>query len=208
LGAVTGGSGYVNGTYNGVALTGSASGFGAVANIVISGGAVTSVTLTNQGKQYAINDTLTAPTASLGGAGSGFSVRVTNIGHFSMVLDGQNHWGLSSPFQTVNWPADTYYTFTENNIFGGSLRYYGASYKGAPLWIGSVEGLRTLHLYIAQQAAGPCVSMFDNNAANTLHNISETLEIECETGSATYNVQLTGVEPDSKCKRSHRHRST
>ena len=94
---------------------GSASGFGAVANIVVSGGAVTSVTLTNQGKQYAINDGLTAAAASLrGGVGSGLSVRVTNIGQFSMVMDGQNHWGVASPFQTVSWPADTYYTFTEH----------------------------------------------------------------------------------------------
>jgi hypothetical protein len=107
-------------------------------------------------------------------------------------MDGQNHWGVSSSFQTVSWPADTYYTFTENNILGGSLRYYGASYKGAPLWIGSVEGLRTVHTYIAQQGTGPCVSMFDNNATNTLHNISETLEIECEAASASYDVQLTG----------------
>ena len=37
--------------------------------------------------------------------------------------------------------------------------------------------------------------MFDNNATGTLHNISETLEIECETGSATYDVQLTGSNP-------------
>ena len=109
-----------------------------------------------------------------------------------MVMDGQNHWGVSSSFQSVNWTADTYYTFTEDNIVGGSLRYYGNAYKGAPLWIGSVEGLRTVHLYLAQQAAGPCVAMFDNNATFTLHNVSETLEIECETSSANYDVQLTG----------------
>jgi hypothetical protein len=196
LGPVTGGSGYANGTYNGVALTGSATGFGAIANIVVSGGAVASVTLTNQGKQYAIGDVLTAPAALLGGVGSGFSVSVANVGQFAMVMDGQNHWGVSSPFQSVNWPAETYYTFTENNIIGGSLRYYGAGYKGAPLWIGSVEGLRTVHLYIAQQATGPCVSLFDNNASNTLHNVSETLEIQCETASASYDVQLTGSNPN------------
>jgi hypothetical protein len=195
LGAIFGGSGYANGGYTGIALTGSATGSGATANILVSGGAVTSVTLTNQGKQYAIGDILTVPAGSLGGAGSGFSVPVANIGQFAMVLDGQNPWGVSSPFQSVNWPTDTYYTFTENNIIGGSLRYYGGAYKGAPLWLASVEGLRTAHLYIAQQAVGPCVSLFDNNAANTLHNISETLEIECESSSATYDVQVTGTNP-------------
>lgn len=194
LGSISGGSGYINGAYTNVPLTGSTTGYGAVANITVVGGAVASVTLTNQGKQYAIGDPLTASAAALGG-GSGFSVPVANIGQFAMVLDGQNHWGVASPFQSVNWPADTYYTFTENNIIGGSLRYYGASYRGAPLWMASVEGLRTAHLYLAQLASGPCVSLFDNNAAYTLHNISETLEIECESSAANYDVQLTGPNP-------------
>ena len=195
LGAISGGSGYANGTYSNVALTGSLMGQGALANVVVSGGSVTGVTLTNQGKQFAIGDVLTAASAALGGSGSGFSVPVANVGQFAMVMDGQNHWGVSSAFQTVTWPADTYYTFTENNIIGGSLRYYGGAYKGSPLWIGSVEGLRTVHLYIAQQAVGPCVTLFDNNASFTLHNISETLEIECEAFSATYDVQLSGSNP-------------
>jgi hypothetical protein len=195
LGAISGGSGYANGTYTGVALTGSSTGFGALATVVISGGAVTSVTLTNQGKQYAIGDVLSASAASLGGAGSGFSVPVSNIGQFAMVMDGQNHWGVSSAFQTVVWPADTYYTFTEANIVGGSIRYYGSTFKGAPLWIGSVEGLRTFHVYAAQLAAGPCVYLYDNNATFTSHNIGETLELQCESSAATYDVQLTGGNP-------------
>jgi hypothetical protein len=192
LGSITPGSGYGNGTHIGVSLTGSATGSGAVANVVVSGGAVTSVTITSQGKQYSIGDTLSASAASLGGSGSGFSVQVTNIGQFAMVMDGQNHWGVSSSFQTVSWPLDTYYTFTENNIVAGSLRYYPTTYKGAPLWIASVAGLRTTHTYMAQQSAGPCISMFDSNATNTSHNTSETFEIECESATATYDVQLTG----------------
>ena len=170
-------AGYANGTYNGVVLTGSATGAGALATVAVSGGVVTSVTLTNQGKQYAIGDTLTASASSLGGSGRRFHVPVANIAQFAMVMDGQNHWGVSSAFQSVTWPADTYYTFTEDNIIGGSLRYYGSAYKGAPLWIGSVEGLRTVHLYTAQLAAGPCVYLYDNNAAFTSHNVGEVLEI-------------------------------
>jgi hypothetical protein len=195
LGIFSGGTGYANGGYNNVPLSGSATGTGATANILVSGGSIVSVTLTNQGKQYAIGDTLTVSASSLGGAGSGFSVPVMNISQFAMVMDGQNHWGVSSHFQTISWPIDTYYTFTENNIIGGSLRYYGSAYMGAPLWLGSVEGLRTVHLYIAQLAAGPCISLFDNNAANSLHNYAETLEIECESSAATYDVQLTGPNP-------------
>ncbi len=76
LGTITGGSGYVNGTYGGVSLTGGA-GSGATATIVVSGGAVTSVTVLNPGTQYVVGNTLSAAAASLGGSGSGFSVPVT-----------------------------------------------------------------------------------------------------------------------------------
>lgn len=51
LGAFSGGSGYVNGTYSGVALTGG-SGSGATANITVSGGSVTAVTLVAAGTAY------------------------------------------------------------------------------------------------------------------------------------------------------------
>jgi hypothetical protein len=196
LGAVVPGSGYVNGVYSGVALTGSSTGVGAVATITVSGGAVTSVVLTNQGKQFAVGDALTASASVLGGTGSGFHASVASIGQFAMVLDGQNHWGLSSPFQSITWPADTYYTFTENNIIGGSLRYYGSGAQGAPLWVASLPGLRLVHIYAAQGAQGPCVYLFDNNATYSVHNINEVLEVQCESGNATYDVQLTGSNPN------------
>jgi len=78
LGAVTGGSLYTNGTYTGVALTGG-SGFNATANIVVSGGAVTAVTLVNRGASYALVDTLSAAAATIGGTGAGFSVAVSAL---------------------------------------------------------------------------------------------------------------------------------
>ena len=196
LGAVTGGSGYVNGVYSGVTLSGSSTGVGAVATVTVSGGAVSSVVVTNQGKQFAVGDTLTATAAALGGSGSGFHVSVTGLGQFAMVLDGQNHWGVASSFQSVTWPLDTYYTFTENNIVGGSLRYYGSGTRGAPLWIGSLQGLRTVHMYAAQSVPGPCVYLFDNNGTYTIHNLNEVLEVQCENNNATYDVELTGSNPN------------
>src|SRR4029077_15948107 len=70
LGSITGGSAYTAGTYTNVALTGGA-GTQARATIVVSGGAVTSVTLTGDGINYAPGNTLSATAASIGGTGSG-----------------------------------------------------------------------------------------------------------------------------------------
>ena len=78
LGAITGGSLYTNGTYTGVELTGG-NGGGALATIVVSGAAVTSVTITYGGVGYWVGDVLSAAAADIGGTGSGFSVPVSAI---------------------------------------------------------------------------------------------------------------------------------
>lgn len=78
LGTITGGSGYGNGTYTNVPLTGG-SGVGAQATIVVSGTSVTSVTITNSGLGYEVGDTLSASNTYLGGTGSNFSVPVATI---------------------------------------------------------------------------------------------------------------------------------
>jgi hypothetical protein len=78
LGAITGGSGYVNATYTNVTLTGG-SGSNAKATIVVSGGAVTTVTITARGAGYLVGNALSATAASLGGTGAGFSIPVTAI---------------------------------------------------------------------------------------------------------------------------------
>ena len=78
LGTITGGSVYTAGTYFDVPLTGG-SGSGALATITVAGGAVTAVTITNGGLQYAVGNTLTAAAANIGGTGSGFSVPVASV---------------------------------------------------------------------------------------------------------------------------------
>ncbi len=78
LGAITGGTLYTAGTYTNVALTGG-TGIGARANITVTGGAVTAVTIVNGGTGYTVADTLSANSADIGGTGSGFSVPVATL---------------------------------------------------------------------------------------------------------------------------------
>jgi len=77
-GNLIGGSSYTAGTYLGVNLTGGG-GTGAVADIVVSGGAVTAVTIRNGGSLYVQGDTLSAPTSAIGNTGSGFSFSVATV---------------------------------------------------------------------------------------------------------------------------------
>lgn len=72
------GSGYGSATYTNVPLTGG-TGTGAEATIVVTAGAVTSVTITDEGAGYLIGDVLSANNADLGGSGSGFGYSVDEI---------------------------------------------------------------------------------------------------------------------------------
>ena len=84
LGTITPGSGYADGSYTDVPLTGG-SGALATADITVAGGVVTAVTLVEYGSAYVIGDALSADDADLGGlGGAGFSIPVTAI--YLMVL--------------------------------------------------------------------------------------------------------------------------
>ena len=78
LNAPTGGSSYTTGIYPNVSLTGG-NGSGATATITVAGGVVSAVTLTNGGNFYAVGNSLTAASSSIGGTGSGFSVTVASV---------------------------------------------------------------------------------------------------------------------------------
>lgn len=86
LGTITPGSGYVNGTYTNVLMTGG-TGHGCCCTVVVSGGAVTSVTPTYPGGStssslangYQIGDSLSTSNSNLGGSGTGFAVAVASV---------------------------------------------------------------------------------------------------------------------------------
>jgi len=76
--SLVGGSLYTNGTYINVPLTGG-TGSGATANIVISGGVVTTVGLVATGIRYTEGDILSCDNADVGGTGSGFTITVDTV---------------------------------------------------------------------------------------------------------------------------------
>jgi len=78
LNAPTGGSSYTTGVYPNISLTGG-NGSGATATITVAGGVVSSVVLNNPGNFYAVGNSLTAASSSIGGTGSGFSVTVASV---------------------------------------------------------------------------------------------------------------------------------
>ncbi|MDE1868135.1 MAG: hypothetical protein KGI08_10565, partial [Thaumarchaeota archaeon] len=90
FGAISAGSGGTNGTYNNVALSGG-TGFAAIANIVVSGNAVTSVTIVSGGLGYLVGDVLSAPPATIGGV-TGFSVPVASLQPSAIVLTTVPSW--------------------------------------------------------------------------------------------------------------------
>ena len=76
LGTITAGALYTNGVYQNVPLTGG-SGANATADIVVTGGSITSVTLKFGGNFYVVGDILSC--SSLGSTGAGFSIPVASI---------------------------------------------------------------------------------------------------------------------------------
>lgn len=74
----TGGAGYVDGQYDAVELVGGV-GELATADITVTGGVVSVVTLATGGQDFAIGNILTTPNDQLGGAGAGFTWTVNKI---------------------------------------------------------------------------------------------------------------------------------
>ncbi|MDE2097308.1 MAG: hypothetical protein KGL39_08705 [Patescibacteria group bacterium] len=140
-GAITGGSGYTNGTYTGVSLTGG-SGSGAKATITVSGGAVTGVTITAAGSGYYDGDALSAAASSIGGTGSGFSVpAIVQVnwplpsGTYKAVFSTGQVIAFTASYgsPTINWATALSGAITRANIGAMAVMAAQGSWASRPL---------------------------------------------------------------------------
>ena len=98
----TAGSGYTNGTYSNVPLTGGTTGSGLTATITVAGGVVSSVTNVANStlQEYQIGDILSAADSNLGGGGgSGFELEVTGNGDGMTVIVSAGTYQEIAPIQ-------------------------------------------------------------------------------------------------------------
>lgn len=78
LTGLNGGTGYVDNTYLNIPLQGGY-GINALATVIVVGGIVTSVTITNSGANFVVSNILTTDNSYLGGTGTGFNIIVGTV---------------------------------------------------------------------------------------------------------------------------------
>lgn len=114
----TQGTGYTNGTFTGVSIVGGKIGSGAQATVVISGGAVTSVTVTLGGSNYLYQDTFTLSGGGIG-SGTGFQGSISSLASIT-----SNLWTATLNNAATASGAQTL-TFDNNiSVSGGLVMLY------------------------------------------------------------------------------------
>lgn len=120
LGTVVAGTGYTNGTYENVPLSGG-TGTGALATVVVGSTVVSTITITYSGQGYTVGDVLGVPAAYAGGTGSGGGAPVATIadtaGAYGSLPSGHTYAGINvSSTLTAKPFVGIMYRGTVNNL--------------------------------------------------------------------------------------------
>lgn len=208
IGSITGGSGGTTGTYGGVALTGG-SGSGATANVVVSGGAVTAVTVLNPGVAYVVGDVLSASSANIGNV-SGFSVPVNSVSINSSLAGGKVSFYVpnTSTFKST-WSNATQTTQNTNPVQldqnGCAIIYGTGSYRqvlqdslGNTVWDQvTTDTSANNNTFWAGIAAGTpnVITVVDPGFNATDGSVIDFTANATNTGSTTLNPSSFGAVP-------------
>ena len=198
VGSITGGSNYADGTYALVPLTTSGNGRGAKATIVVSGGAVTTVTITDEGTSYNVGDTCSADNINLGNntgpAGSGFTFTITNTRREVFVKGNAAHQVSSGDIVNVQ-PASTDYTVERSE----SARVFSIKPSIGSSWTDVFAAATSNIVYVKE----PKLQVVDGHAYkfDTTHtsNSGKTLAFTIDSDNTnifTYK-NITATEEDS-----------
>jgi hypothetical protein len=124
VGTLTVGTGYIDGTYYQVPLTGG-SGYGAVATVTVYGGSVSSVIITEGGSSYLVGDTISAANTNIGGTGAGFSAPVATI------LNSSGTTWLGDNFDSVLLYGSIVEAYTYMKGEADVMAFYSTKYQEA-----------------------------------------------------------------------------
>lgn len=224
------GSGYDAGgtnTYLNVPLTGGA-GTGAQGTIVVTTGAVTSVTITSGGANYHVGDVLSASNTNLGGSGSGFSITVQTIGGWStttiagtnsitgaplvpsnlitVTIFKQRPWYIENNTMNVWYPAVTAYQGTLTMLPLGAVFKMGGYLMQMATWtIDNVSGINDYAAFITSEGEVAIYQGYDPSSVSTwslvgVFRIGRPIgrRCICKFGSDVLVICTDGLAPLSK----------
>ena len=227
LTSLVGGSAYTNGTYTSVPLTGG-SGSSALATVVVSSGAVSSVTITTVGSGYVVGNSLSASASSIGGTGSGFSIVVQTVGGWSVTtiagtntLTGialvpsnlitvtvhqQRTWYIENNTMNVWYSATSAFQGTLTLFPLGQLFKKGGFLMQMASWtIDNADGINDYAAFITSQGEVAIYQGFDPSTVSTFSLVGTfTMGLPigrrciCQYGSDVLVICTDGLAPLSK----------
>ena len=202
----SGGSGYVDGTYNNKVLSGG--GLYATFDFVVSGGIIATATLTERGSGFEVGDTISIAASTLGGTGSGGlitvnSVRTVDVSLYSTagrlrlassdisLAGGQEIGGIyfNARDASAGGAGDKAYILgvAEGSSGGGKIEFWTSSNGLGATKCMEIAGNNTFRLY---NSAGTFYHAFDNapTANRTLSLPDATGTVALTSSSITGNA--------------------
>lgn len=106
---------------------------------------------------------------------------------FVLVLDGANHWGVTSAFVTESLAADTNYSFTMDSFINLNAQHFGA---GTPIWIENAHGFAFIGSYAQAVSAAQCIQLFTPSTGGIFTQDMQ-FHLHCEN-NRSYTFSLIG----------------
>jgi len=181
------GSGYTNGVYSLTPLN-SSTGSGMKATVTVSGGVVTTVSLSaSKGHNYIAGDVISIPTASVGGTGSGATVTVSTVpttpAKGLILMDTVKNQIVTYQGTGNNWTGQILVTDTSATTikYGNDYVFTGTTTTFTLPAISTFSG-RTNAIFIKNRGSGSIT--LNSNAGSTLYTTSAQSTITIVAGAA------------------------